>query len=338
MAIKHLPKLAVLVAAFVVAGCNLTNPATEAPTQTAYPTYTPYPTFTPLPTATATFLPSPTPVPTLTTTPTIDSGATPTSASGASGLQAVLLYDSNLRAGPGTSFDSLDMLNGGEPITILGRDLNGGWLYVRTTSGQEGWVRVTQIQGPLDIPRIPLAQDIPTPSVTETPRTTGTPGAAGTPGTGTPSGPTPTAVPANSAVVIEITAGDPPVCQTVNWTMPNRFQVDNITAPIVPFDSANPQNVSGRDAFRMFRTFVPEFIDVKIQGNLTPGGCNESDHTCLTVTFELCASAPSSAPTGGSEYRQNITLQVGTQSYNQMYVDAEDRKSTRLNSSHQLIS
>ncbi len=323
---KRVIALTIPAMAVLVTGCTLFSPApvAEAPTQTLYPTYTLYPTFTPPPTATATFLPSPTPSPDVTVTPTVDPAATLPAATSSGGMQAVLLYDSNLREGPGTSFDSVTMLGAGEPITILGRDLNGGWVYVRTSSGLEGWVRVTQIQGPLDIPRIPLAPQIPTPNVTAAATAAATASGTGTPsGSGTPAASTSTPAPTSGTLSFDLTAGAGEECQQVIWELPQRFEVQNVDGPIIPFETANPQSVVGRTAYRFFRLNVPEFIDVKIKGNITPGACNESDSTCKIAIFQMCSFAPASAPTGGSEYRQNVTLQIGTQSYSDFFLTVE---------------
>lgn len=312
---KRLLILILIVLAVAVTGCSAVSP-TEAPTQTPYPTYTPQPTYTPFPTATATFLPSPTPSPEPSATPTADGtsegtrAAPTTSSAGGQGVQATLAFGSNLREGPGVVFDAITSLDAGDTLTILGRDTSGLWVYIRTSTGQEGWLAVRQLQGPVDIPRIPLAAVIPTPSVTLTPTSATTSATA-------------TTAPASGDISMTVKAGANPVCQTVTWTFANRYAVDSTTAEILPFDSTSPQNVAGRDAFKMMRDAVPDFIDVKIEGNLTPGDCRESDGTCQSATFKLCAGSPASAPTGGSEYRQNIILQIGNQSYNNFYLDVQ---------------
>lgn len=81
---------------------------------------------------------------------------------------------SNLREGPSVAFDVIDTLSPGEPLYILGRDVQGEWIFVRTTTtGREGWIAarhstgeeepqaVRLLEGPLDISHIPIAPYIP---------------------------------------------------------------------------------------------------------------------------------------------------------------------------------
>jgi hypothetical protein len=317
--LKKLLIAILLVLALALAGCKVIAP-TSAPTYTPVPTYTPLPTYTPFPTATATFLPPPTEVVLDTPTPVVidapDVLTTPTSA----GLQAVLAFGSNLREGPGKLFDVITRLSAGETLMILGRDVPGFWIFVRTATGLEGWVAVTQVQGPLDIPRIPLAQNIPTPEVTGSPQ-------VGTPETpATASGTTTvtsTSLPSGTpgTYFFVITAGAPQQCETLTIGVPTRFHVDDIDETIPPYNSTDPTSVVGVRVYRVFRTYVPAFIQLLTSGDMTPGDC-QSDNTCGTATFEICMSASTTAPTGGNDYIQNITLVVGTQSYDQLFEEA----------------
>jgi hypothetical protein len=317
--LKRLLIVTLLVLALALAGCKAIAPA-PAPTYTPVPTYTPLPTYTPFPTATATFLPPPTEVVLDTPTPVVidapDVLTTPTSA----GLQAVLAFGSNLREGPGKLFDVITRLSAGETLMILGRDVPGFWIFVRTATGLEGWVAVTQVQGPLDIPRIPLAQNIPTPEATGSP-TVGTPGTPAT-ASGTTTV-TSTSLPSGTpgTYFFVITAGAPQQCETLTIGVPTRFHVDDINETIPPYNSENPASVVGVRVYRVFRTYVPAFIQLLTSGDMTPGDC-KADNTCGTATFELCMSAPTTAPTGGTDYIQNITLAIGTQSYDQLFEEA----------------
>ena len=44
----------------------------------------------------------------------------------------------SLRTGPGSRFDEIDRLGPNTQLTVLRQ--SGGWLYVRTESGDTGWV------------------------------------------------------------------------------------------------------------------------------------------------------------------------------------------------------
>jgi uncharacterized protein YgiM (DUF1202 family) len=91
---------------------NTSKPtATETLTATA--------TKTSAPTATQTIVPSSTPE----TTVTFFGGYT------------------NLRIGPGTSFDIIRKLTTGETLRLLGRTSDNSWIYVKTEDDQEGWMR-----------------------------------------------------------------------------------------------------------------------------------------------------------------------------------------------------
>lgn len=101
---------------------------TLTPRLTATPviTRTPLPTFTPIPSETLT--PSVTPVP---PTPT----ATPPITGIVGGPRRI-----NLRAGPGTTHDTIGGLTPGTGILILGQNEDGTWLNILLDDGTEGWV------------------------------------------------------------------------------------------------------------------------------------------------------------------------------------------------------
>jgi uncharacterized protein YgiM (DUF1202 family) len=80
-----------------------------------------------------------------------------------------LAFDSYVRVGPGTDFDTLTYLEAKTVLIVLGRDLDGFWLWVQLDDGKQGWVAVTQFPTELvDIAVIPVAPDIPTPSTEAT--------------------------------------------------------------------------------------------------------------------------------------------------------------------------
>jgi hypothetical protein len=308
--------LAILLVSCGVVGGS--QSAEEIATYTPLPTYTALPTYTPFPTATATFLPSPTPLPEETPTPT--EGAETPEPTSSFDNQGVLEFSSNLREGPGLEFPDIIRLAAGEQFLILGRDLPGNWLFGRTAAGEEGWVRLTQFEGPIQIARIPLAQEIPTPEVTLTP--TKEEGDEGE----TESIPTPTPIaaeaPAGSLQFI-LTAGAAPECETFTWEMPQAFNVDSTSSPIPGFDYDNTASTVGVIAYQFLRSAVPDFINVGIDGDVLPGECDDSSGVCKLVTMTMCASAPAHAPTGGSDYVQNVQLGIGTQSYDKFYQDTQ---------------
>jgi lipoprotein-anchoring transpeptidase ErfK/SrfK len=114
-----------------------TNTPTRAFTSTAPPPATP--TRINNPTATRTPTPTAKNTSTPTATRTIVPSATPETT-------IKFLGDStNLRIGPGTSYAGVRELISGELLTLLGRTSDNSWLYVRTTKGQDGWIRPTWI-------------------------------------------------------------------------------------------------------------------------------------------------------------------------------------------------
>jgi hypothetical protein len=309
--------------AILLVSCGLaggSQSSADIATYTPLPTYTALPTYTPFPTATATFLPSPTPLPEESPTPT-EGAETPVPTSSFDN-QGVLQFSSNLREGPGLEYDDITRLAAGEQFLIIGRDLQGNWLFGRTASGAEGWVRLTQFEGPIQIARIPLAQDIPTPEATFTPSDDDEEDE----GEEEESVPTPTPIaaeaPAGSLQYI-ITAGASPVCETFTWEMPASFHVDNTSGAIPGFDYDNSGSTVGVIAYRFLRSAVPDFINVGIDGDVLPGGCDNSSGVCESVTITMCASAPAHAPTGGTDYVQNVQLGIGTQSYDQFYQETQ---------------
>jgi len=157
--------LSILFVLTFVAGCG---PA-PTPEPTATHTSTPPPTNTPMPTDT----PVPTPIP------------SPTPAPPPEAVVAVDLL--NLRAGPGTNYDVLTMMEEGVRLKVIGRTEANDWLKVVTAEGREGWVFAEMVTVSGDVGAIAVAQAPPTP----------TPLASPTPETPTvvPESPTPTPKP-----------------------------------------------------------------------------------------------------------------------------------------------
>jgi uncharacterized protein YraI len=54
----------------------------------------------------------------------------------------------NVRAGPGTRFETLGMLNPRDVVTLTGRDISGAWIRIRLTGAPEGigWVAASFLE------------------------------------------------------------------------------------------------------------------------------------------------------------------------------------------------
>lgn len=145
-------------------------PAPEPPTSTQSET-TLQPSEMPTATLEPTIAPTATPPATATLEPTPDVTTAPTGEpSPTEPLVLPLAFDSYVRAGPGRDFATVAYLSAGTLVTILGRDLDGFWLWVRLADGREGWVAITQFPADtMDIKAIPVAPEIPTPDITSTP-------------------------------------------------------------------------------------------------------------------------------------------------------------------------
>jgi len=152
---------------------------TTTPTATAGPTEEPlYLAPTPIPGVptvappTDTPTPSATPTPMATASPTPDSNASPTPTATyppvpvISSLRGTVANAGNVRADPNVRASSLDRVNTGEEVQLLGRSDNGRWYLVLTVRGVAGWVSATLLNvTPETAAQVPLNPDIvlPTP-------------------------------------------------------------------------------------------------------------------------------------------------------------------------------
>jgi hypothetical protein len=66
-----------------------------------------------------------------------------------------LLFENNLRTGPGTDYDSAGLLPSGVLITLRGRNQAGDWLLVESADGVLGWILATQIDSSVDTGPVP---------------------------------------------------------------------------------------------------------------------------------------------------------------------------------------
>lgn len=141
------------------------GPITQSPATPTFIPLLPAPTVTPIGEAVPVLPSATTPPQEPTPTAIVETIPIPTEGGSTqeSIFETVLLFDSNLRTGPGTEFETINYLLAGSRLAILGRDVPALWVWVRTEDGQEGWVVASQLAGNHDIPLVPLAPSIPTP-------------------------------------------------------------------------------------------------------------------------------------------------------------------------------
>ncbi len=288
-------------------GANATEPVVAS----TDPVASPYLTDTPDLTETPTFLPSPTvlltstpaPLPTLAETQTADP------AEGEAAIlagQAAPAYDSNLRAGPGLTFEVLDMVRAGEPLEVLGRDPASRWLLVRAPSGLEGWVAIVQFVPPVDASGVPIAEDIPVPPPPPEDEPT----------------PAPTA-PAEADAVFELPASGELRCQALTITFPVPFPVDEVGQVFVPVDPANPAAAEGPvRAYQLDRETVAPVISMYVDGSVKARNCQEGAAVCASASLTLCAAATTGASPGSEYGGMPLTLVLGTQFADEFTRDA----------------
>lgn len=84
----------------------------------------------------------------------------------------------NIRRGDGTSYGIITSMSYGQTVTVLGRNSSSTWAYIRTSTGQEGWVNGFYLLFPAGLNTLPVVSGGST-----TPGTT--PAPTPVPGTGT---------------------------------------------------------------------------------------------------------------------------------------------------------
>jgi len=144
-----------------------------------------------------------TPTPTATKTPVPTK--TPTPAPVAAG---VVLSNSNLRGGPGTSFDVVGSVSKKEELEIYGRSEDGAWLKISRTEPIWIWAELVELS--IDINEIPIP---PSPTPTSSPTATPSPNATATNRAVAQSAASSTRAQgvANATATIEAFAASPPV-------------------------------------------------------------------------------------------------------------------------------
>lgn len=60
-------------------------------------------------------------------------------------LIKIVSTSTDLRAGPGKHYAAIQELTYDQPLTLLGRYIYDTWLYVNTSDGQKGWVRINTV-------------------------------------------------------------------------------------------------------------------------------------------------------------------------------------------------
>lgn len=105
-----------------------------------------------------------------------DGGANPSS-----GLSAVVIQQLNVRSGPGTSFDSVGILNSNDVVNLTGKNRDGTWLQVEFANTM-GWISAAFVKAD-ELDSLPIVSDLGDVVGTGTPMSTPLP-------------PTPTIVPA----------------------------------------------------------------------------------------------------------------------------------------------
>src|SRR4030095_7857437 len=74
----------------------------------------------------------------------------------------VLLMDTRLRLRDAPSFSSntLDSLDPGAPLTLIGRTADSDWLYIRTQDGLVGWSNAAYITVNIDLSNLAVTTDL----------------------------------------------------------------------------------------------------------------------------------------------------------------------------------
>jgi hypothetical protein len=104
--------------------------------------------------------------PTASPTPPTPS-ATPTPSS-TPAIESQIAYGSNLRSGPSTAFPIVALLSPNETVILLGRNVPGTWIFVRTLAQLEGWLALQQFVSAPDISTLPFGPGIDTPEPAQT--------------------------------------------------------------------------------------------------------------------------------------------------------------------------
>lgn len=75
----------------------------------------------------------------------------------------------NVRSGPGVEYGVLDVLSFGEIVTMLGRNADASWVYIRTADLIEGWVNSQYLNHSINLANLPVVGAAPGSTATPTP-------------------------------------------------------------------------------------------------------------------------------------------------------------------------
>lgn len=134
------------------------------------------------------------------------------------GVTAIVGQQINVRSGPGTNFNTLDVLNAKDVIRLTGKDANGAWLQIDFASGPDGkgWVSAAFVQaaGVEALPVVSAGNEVV--------------------GTGTPtSAPTPSTPAGNSAPNDGDSPSAPAVSVTLSSNNVKSFQyTSDVSSPV----------------------------------------------------------------------------------------------------------
>jgi uncharacterized protein YraI len=103
------------------------------------------------------------------TTITLEDGANETTLVMTVGIFVRVMADnSNLRAGPGTTYDSVGVVNEGEMLQVLGRSDDSEWLVVQTIANEEAWIATSLVEDEVLSGQIPVVDVPATPTAVAT--------------------------------------------------------------------------------------------------------------------------------------------------------------------------
>jgi uncharacterized protein YraI len=213
-----------------------------------------------------------------------------------SGKNAVVIQQLNIRSGPGTSFNSLGILNANDVVSLTGKNRDGIWLQIEFAGGPDGkgWVNAAFVKADT-LDTLPIVSDLGEVVGTGTPMDT-------------PFPPTPTIVPAS----MDFDSADAPL---------KTILLDRVgTQTLIYNGDVSVPNGDAEDwiAFTPYDNFVLVSIQCSGNGSLrveVPG--SGSNLTCNDMTQAVPVQAGivylvhiEAMPSSGSLQYINYTLTI----------------------------